>query len=69
MQWGEQLAWGLIAPGRYAVALGDVAIGLVHGNEEFGFTAQLMDGWPVGGVYDHLDQAVAAVHHAATQVE
>ena len=39
MESGEQLVWGRIARDRYAVAIGDQAIGLVHGNEELGFTA------------------------------
>lgn len=65
MESGEQLVWGRIARDRYAVAIGDQAIGLVHGNEELGFTAQRMGRQPVGGVYEHLDEAVEALHQAA----
>lgn len=66
MKSGEQLVWGKIARDQYAVALGDQAIGLVHGSEEVGFTAQRMDRQLVG-VYDHLYQAVEALHQVATR--
>lgn len=63
----EPLVWGRLGPGRYAVALGDDAIGLVHGNEEDGYTARLMDGQPVGRVFDHVHEAARALYWLTRQ--
>lgn len=63
----ERLVWGPLGAGRYAVAIGDEAIGLVRGNEEDGYTARLMDGQPVGRVFDHVHEAARALYWLTRQ--
>lgn len=64
----DELVVGALRPGRYAVAVGDRAIGFVHGNDDDGYAAEGTDGARVPGRHLTIEAAAWALlaHHAGT---